>query len=103
MQAHTTGNANVGTQGTSVQWGAWSGIGMVAANAAVLQRMERGGIQTVDPAMGLAVLSHILTHSSAPQVHVHLTHFHVASMHDELCPVTPARRRYPVAASPADD
>lgn len=61
--------ADTGTQGTAVQWGAWGGMGMVAANAAVLQRMERGGIQTVNPDMGLTVLSQTLTCSTGPQVH----------------------------------
>ena len=57
-----------GVRGSAVQWGAWSGIGMVAANAAVLQRMERGGLQTVHPTMGLAILSRTLTQCPGPQV-----------------------------------
>ena len=59
---------HTGIQGTAVQWGAWGSIGMVAANAAVLQRMERGGIQTVQPSVGLSVLSDTLLGSIGPQV-----------------------------------
>ena len=50
-----------GVPGSSVQWGAWSGVGMVASNKAVLARMQRGGIGSVTPAAGLAVLSTLLS------------------------------------------
>ena len=48
-----------------MQWGAWHGVGMVAENAAVLARMRRGGIGTVGPAAGLAVLHKLLSGCSA--------------------------------------
>ena len=48
-----------------MQWGAWHGMGMVAENAAVLARMRRGGIGTVGPAAGLAVLHKLLSGCSA--------------------------------------
>ena len=44
----------------SIQWGAWGGVGMVASSAAVLVRMERGGISAIAPAMGLRALQGIL-------------------------------------------
>ena len=44
----------------SIQWGAWSGMGMVATSAAVLARMQRGGISAIVPLMGLHALHSIL-------------------------------------------
>ena len=44
----------------SIQWGAWSGVGMVASSAAVLARMQRSGIKAVTPAAGLQALQAIL-------------------------------------------
>ena len=44
----------------SIQWGAWSGVGMVATSAAVLARMQRGGVRAVTPAAGLQALQAIL-------------------------------------------
>ena len=59
-----------GLPNSSVQWGAWSGVGMVASNKAVLARMQRGGIGSVTPAVGLNVLSTLLSCAipPAPQV-----------------------------------
>lgn len=56
--------------GSSVQWGAWSGVGMVASNKAVLARMQRGGISSVTPAAGLAVLSTLLSRRTPPAAQV---------------------------------
>ena len=54
----------------SVQWGAWSGVGMVASNKAVLARMDRSGIASIAPSMGLEALSAVLSSMTAPaQVH----------------------------------
>lgn len=54
---------------STVQWGAWHGVGMVAGNAAVLARMRRSGIGTVGPAAGLRALACVLCCSTAlPQV-----------------------------------
>lgn len=44
----------------SIQWGAWSGVGMVATSAAVLAHMERSGISPVAPKMGLRALQNVL-------------------------------------------
>ena len=42
---------------TSVQWGAWSGGGgMAAGDAGIIQRMERLGVGVISPQQGLAVL-----------------------------------------------
>ncbi|BDA51455.1 probable oleandomycin polyketide synthase, modules 5 and 6 [Coccomyxa sp. Obi] len=49
-----------GVPSSSVQWGAWSGVGMVATSRAVLARMQRAGIGSVTPAAGLSVLSNLL-------------------------------------------
>lgn len=51
---------------SSVQWGAWGGVGMVATSAAVLSRMARAGIGTVQPATGLTALSSVLFGRSTP-------------------------------------
>jgi hypothetical protein len=59
-----------GVPGSSVQWGAWSGVGMVAYNKAVLARMRRGGIGSVTPAAGLAVLSTLLSCRTPPAAQV---------------------------------
>ncbi len=60
----------IGLPSSSVQWGAWSGVGMVTSNKAVLARMQRGGIGSVTPAGGLNVLSTLLSCATppAPQV-----------------------------------
>ncbi len=60
-----------GVPSSSVQWGAWSGVGMVSASRAVLARMQRAGIASVTPAAGLHVLSTLLAcrTASSPQVH----------------------------------
>ncbi|CAL8465604.1 g5140 [Coccomyxa elongata] len=50
-----------GVPSSSVQWGAWSRVGMVAASRAVLARMQRSGIGSVTPAAGLIVLSTLLS------------------------------------------
>ncbi len=60
---------SAGESCTSVQWGAWGGVGMVASSAAVLGRMRRAGIATVGPAAGLAALAGIIAQSQPlPQV-----------------------------------
>jgi len=48
-----------GFASTSVQWGAWSKVGMVAANHGVKRVMERSGIGLVEPYQGVKLLSNI--------------------------------------------
>ena len=50
---------------TSIQWGAWAGAGMAAADAALLQRLVRQGYGAVTPVQGLGVLAGVLRKSSA--------------------------------------
>ena len=52
----------------SVQWGAWHGVGMVAASEAVLSRMRRTGIGTLSPLAGLAALGAVLHSAGSAQV-----------------------------------
>ena len=53
---------------TSVQWGAWSGGGgMAAGDAGIIQRMERLGVGVISPQQGLAVLE-ALTRSAGRSV-----------------------------------
>lgn len=60
---------HAGLSACSIQWGAWGGVGMVAHNATVLQRMHRAGIEVVKPSSGLRVLAKVLFGSSiSPQV-----------------------------------
>lgn len=47
-----------GVDAVSLQWGAWSSIGMVSSSVAVQRAMERSGIGMVTPSAGLAVLCH---------------------------------------------
>ena len=69
----TTPYCAAGLAATSVQWGAWGGIGMVAHSAAVLGSMRRAGIDPVMPAQGLTVLRNLLRTATAPrQARLHL-------------------------------
>ena len=54
-----------GLSSTSVQWGAWAAIGMVADNAAVQRAMLRSGVGMVQPLQGLATLKQVLLSGSA--------------------------------------
>lgn len=45
--------------GSSVQWGAWTGLGMAATNTAVHRAMQRSGVGMLQPAQGLAVLQQL--------------------------------------------
>jgi len=45
-----------GLSATSLAWGAWGGGGMAAADAAVATRLQRLGIASLQPAVGLATL-----------------------------------------------
>ena len=82
-----------GLSSCAVQWGAWHGVGMVAENATVLARMRRGGIGTVGPAAGLAVLQQLLSRCTpacqVPQSHIikHVIHGMVAlvMLHQPVC------------------
>lgn len=57
-----------GTPCSAVQWGAWSGVGMVAGSAAVLGRMRRAGVAAVAPAAGVAALAALLAAARPPAV-----------------------------------
>ncbi len=60
-----------GMPGSSVQWGAWAGVGMAHGNAAVLTRVERSGMGLVQPVRGLEALLAVLGSSATqpmPQV-----------------------------------
>ncbi len=54
--------------GVSIQWGAWSGIGLAAQRSAVLARIERSGLGVLKPVHGLSLLHTLLTSSSQAQV-----------------------------------
>ena len=57
-----------GTPCSAVQWGAWSGVGMVAGSAAVLGRMRRAGVAAVTPAAGVGALAALLAAPRPPAV-----------------------------------
>ena len=49
----------VGVQGlpvTSMQWGAWAGAGMAAADATLSAKLQRAGLKLVTPLKGLSAL-----------------------------------------------
>jgi short-subunit dehydrogenase len=52
----------------SVQWGAWAGAGMAAADASTAARVARSGMALLQPAQGLAALEAVLnsTRSAVP-------------------------------------
>ena len=56
----------LGSPGTSIQWGAWAGAGMAAAEPTLLRRLEQQGYGAVQPAHGLAALQAMLAPAPAP-------------------------------------
>ena len=50
-----------GLQSSAVQWGAWSGIGMVSSSTAVQRAMERSGIGMVTCTSGLKTIAALLS------------------------------------------
>ena len=52
--------------GTSIQWGAWTGVGM-AADTAAIARIARSGMGVISPSKGLQVLQSILSDSQSLQ------------------------------------
>ena len=53
-----------GLTGLSINWGAWSEIG-AATRGAIAERIQQGGLRTIDPSSGLAVLEHLLRGAAA--------------------------------------
>jgi hypothetical protein len=49
---------------SSIQWGAWAGAGMAAADASTAARVERLGMSLIDPLRGLAALSTALANNT---------------------------------------
>ena len=54
--------------GASIQWGAWSGLGMAAQSAATLARIARSGMGLITPAQGLGALQNVLNAVEAAQL-----------------------------------
>ncbi len=61
LDAAASGMAASGLPALSVQWGAWAGSGMAAADAGTVARVERTGMALVQPSRGLAALSAALS------------------------------------------
>ncbi len=60
---------SAGLTSSSIQWGAWGGIGMVASNAAVHRAMQRSGVGMLQPRQGLAAMRQLLDSvAAAPQL-----------------------------------
>lgn len=53
--------------GSSVQWGAWSGVGMAQRNVSVLARVGRSGMGLIQPIDGLESLQRVLAGSTKSQ------------------------------------
>ena len=49
-----------GRQCCSIQWGAWAGVGMAAADATILRTLTRQGYGALLPASGLSALHTVL-------------------------------------------
>lgn len=49
----------------SIQWGAWSQIGMAHGSSSVVAGAEAMGLGSINPGMGLAALQNALLSSSA--------------------------------------
>ena len=52
--------SSAGLPTVSIQWGAWSGGGMAAADSQTAARVERMGMSLITPAAGLAALEGVL-------------------------------------------
>ena len=57
LDAAAAGMAAAGLPALSIQWGAWAGGGMAAADAGTAARVERSGLALVQPERGLAALA----------------------------------------------
>ncbi|KAJ9518952.1 hypothetical protein QJQ45_026209, partial [Haematococcus lacustris] len=57
LDACAAAAANSGLPAVSVQWGAWSGGGMAAANATTAARMAKSGMAMLKPELGLQALA----------------------------------------------
>ncbi|WP_037075679.1 type I polyketide synthase [Pseudonocardia spinosispora] len=57
-----------GLPGTSVAWGPWSGAGMAQASDAARQRLDRGLLSAMEPALALRVLGQALAESGSHAV-----------------------------------
>lgn len=60
LDATSSRLSSQGMQSVSIQWGAWSGLGMVASSAAVQRAMQRTGVGMVAPGAGLGALHHAI-------------------------------------------
>ena len=56
LDAAAAGMAAAGLPALSIQWGAWAGGGMAAADAGTAARVERMGMLLIRPERGLASL-----------------------------------------------
>ena len=45
---------------SSVQWGAWGGVGMAAHDATMAKRLARVGMGSLTPRQGLSILQDVL-------------------------------------------
>lgn len=87
--------------GTSIQWGAWAGVGMAHTTPSVLARAEQAGLGLVTPGRGLEALKAVLR--SSPDHGLATVSAHHARMplctHSQLCGDRHAARAYPFLAS----
>jgi hypothetical protein len=60
--------------GHSVQWGAWAAVGMAAASAAALARIQRSGMGVIQPAAGLQALRRLLSSTADDPAQVAVYH-----------------------------
>lgn len=67
LDTMAAGAACQGHPGCSIQWGAWSDVGMTSENSQVLKRLVALGYGLIGPAMGLRVLYGIVTRGAGPK------------------------------------
>mgnify|MGYP001806729484 CR=1 FL=1 len=68
LDGHATATGAAGLPVVSVQWGAWAGGGMAAADSQTAARVERMGMSLIQPQQGLAALQGVLSALTAARV-----------------------------------
>jgi hypothetical protein len=49
-----------GLPATSINWGAWAGVGMAATSVSVERRLAKEGMQLIEAAQGMEIFAHLL-------------------------------------------
>ena len=71
-----------------MQWGAWASVGMAAANAATLARIQRSGMGIISPLAGLSALLTAMRSPTLSQVGASIL---LHGVQAALCALEPAK------------